>query len=259
MTQAVDLLTRLGVLVSISLTVSGQAAVRVVEVARAGLARVVGLPVQVAASVIGRARVMSTRFARLLTWLRWSLMTACQGAARVAIEAASAGMTQALAASRVGAMRILERTAAAGTPTRPFLRVCTGIVGMAVLVVAIVMLWPRQRPDNLLDRKPAELAVPAPVARTPAPGPVSAPQAAPAGVSRSETPRATMRPRPIDGQDEIPAPVRRADPTLAQRRTTASAPLPSTEATQNAEAPDPTAAIDWLLKGGSSRRHTQSP
>lgn len=267
-----------------SLMIACRGATRVaIEAARAGVARVVGLPirvrwplpllpmpsVQAAASLIRGVRSMSTRSIHLPIRLRSSSMIACRGAARAAIEAASAGVTQVLAsltrlrglvsisftgaigitrhARRIvvttsgGARSHLGARASALRQRKAAAWVGTGIVSLAVLVAAMVLLWPRQWPDNLMDRKPPELAVPAPAARTPAPVAISTPQAAPVGVSRPETPRATMRPRPTEV------------------RTTASAPLPSTEAAQNAEASDPAAAIDWLLKGGSSRQHSQSP
>ena len=251
-----------------SLVIVCQGATRVaIEAARAGVARA-------AASLIGRVHFMSTRLAPLLVWLRSSLMIACRGAARAAIEAARAGVTQVLASlTRLRVLGSISFTGAIGI-TRNIGRIVvttsgralshvgartsalrqrkaawvgTGIVSLAVLVAAMMLLWPRQWPDNLMD--PAELAVPAPVARTPAPVPVSARQAAPVGVSRPETARATMQQRPGEARDEILVPVRRPAP----------APLPSTEATQNGDASDPAAAIDWLLKGGSSRRHSQSP
>jgi hypothetical protein len=267
-----------------SLMIACRGATRVaIEAARAGVARVVGLPirvrwplpllpmpsVQAAASLIRGVRSMSTRSIHLPIRLRSSSMIACRGAARAAIEAASAGVTQVLAslarlrglvsisftgaigitrhARRIvvttsgGALSHLGARTSALRQRKAAAWVCTGIVSLAVLVAAMVLLWPRQWPDNLMDRKPPELAVPAPVGRTPAPVAISTPQAAPVGVSRPETPRATMRPRPTEV------------------RTTASAPLPSRGATQNAEASDPAAAIDWLLKGGSSRQHSQSP
>ncbi len=272
-----------------SLMIACRGATRVaIEAARAGVARIVDLPtrvrwplpllltrsVQAAASLIGRVHFMSTRLAHLLVWLRSSVMIACRGAARATIEAASAGVTQVLASlTRLRVLVSISFTGAIGI-TRHVGRIVvttsgralshlgartsalrqrkaawvgTGIVSLAVLGAAMMLLWPRQWPDNLMD--PAELAVPAPVARTPAPVPVSARQAAPAGVSRPETARGAMQQRPGEARDEILVPVRRPAP----------APLPSTEATQNGEASDPAAAIDWLLKGGSSRRHSQSP
>ena len=259
-------------------------AVRILA-ARAGVARVVGLPTRVrgllpplvapaaqaAASVIGHVRFMGPRGAHLLIRLR-------QGVARAALEATG----RVISAGRIGAARILDllmpaigrvwdvgrilvttsgraltllgaRTSA-WTRTRPLLRVSTGIVSLTVLVAAIVFLWPPRWPDRLVERKPAELLVTAPVTRTSAPVAVS-----PVGESRPETRRTTVRPRPPEAQAGIPAPFRRSDRALAQSRAPATGPMPSMEATQTAETSDPAAAIDWLLNGGSSRRPTQSP
>lgn len=278
-------LTRLHVRASISLTGSGQTAVRMIAAARAGVARVVGLPTRVrgllpplvapaaqaAASVIGHVRLVGRRVAHLLIRLH-------QGVARAAIEATG----RVISAGRIGAVRILDllkraigrvwdvgrilvttsgralallgaRTSA-WTRTRPLLRVSTGIVSLTVLVAAIVFLWPPRWPGRLVERKPAELLVTAPVTRTSAPVAVS-----PVGESRPETRRTTVRPRPPEAQAGIPAPFRSSDRALAQSRTPATGPMPSMEATQTEETSDPAAAIDWLLNGGGSRRPTQSP
>jgi hypothetical protein len=147
---------------------------------------------------------------------------------------------------------IWQRERAAGARTRRLLGVGTGIVSVAVLVAAIMLSWPPQGPHRLVDREPA-------LTRTSPPAPVSAPQPAPAEMSRPETPlgTVTVRRQPSGAQAEIPAPVRRSEPAPAQGR--APAPVPSSEGPQNSEASDPTAAIDWLLKGGSGRRHSESP
>ena len=87
-TRGLDLLRRLSVLVSISSTVSSQAAVRVGEVAR--------LSVRAAAHLIGRVRFVITRFAHLLIGLRSPVLIAFRGSARAAIEAAGAGVTRGL-------------------------------------------------------------------------------------------------------------------------------------------------------------------
>ena len=320
-------LTRLRVLLSLSLARSAQAAGRAVEAARAVTERAIGLlawvgsllptalarSARAAASLSGLARLGITRLADRLLWVRSSLMIAWLGVMRAAIRGAGAGLNGVLAqmtrlralisasgavpvaaagrltaASRAGATQTLDvlmraiaatrdagqivmttfgrvlsdlgarlsalppRTAAAWTRTRPLLRVCTGIVGLAVLVAATVSLWSPQWPHNLVFREPA-------LARTSAPAPVAAPAPAPVEVSRPETPRVVPRPRLSGAPAEIPAPVRRSDPAVVQSRAAASAPTPPTEATQNAEASDPTAAIDWLLKGGSGRRQPQSP
>lgn len=216
-TRGLDLLPRLSVLVSIFLSVSRQALVRV-------------------AWLVDR-----------FTQVRWRLPF--QGIARAATEAVRAGVTRG-----PDLLARLRQTKDAAWPTRPLLRVCTAIVSVAVLV-AVILLSAGERLSHDVrlpaDGKPT-------LAETSTPNPVSAPQPAPVGVSRPETPRAAM-PKPPETQTEIPAPLRRPDPAFAQRRATASAPVPSTETAQNAEASDPTAAIDWLLKGGSSRRRIENP
>lgn len=298
-------LTRLRVLRLISLTVSRQAAANVIESARVGLTRVVNL--------LTRVRGLLTRFAHLLTRacvsLSISFTVSVQAAERVIFARPVEAMrildplTRArrllplffrrsgqAAARAIGATWGVGRTvvttagaarsllAARMSPTfgaRPLLKVCTGIVSLAVPVVAMLFWWPRQWTDNLMgrfsagerlsrdvrrpvDRNPAELAAAAPLAKTSAPKPVSAPQPAPVEVSPPETARVAMRRKAPETQTEIPAPLRRPDPALAQSLATASAPMP-TEATQNAEASDASAAIDWLVKGGSSRRRVESP
>jgi hypothetical protein len=285
-TRGLDLLRQLHVLLSIALTRSGQVAVRVVEV----LAILFTLSVRAAAHLIGRVRFVITHFAHLLIGLRSSVLIAFRGSARAAIEAAGAGVTRGLdllprlsvlvsiflsgsrqALARVawvrwrlpfqGIARAATEAVRAGVTTkdaawtRPLLGVSTAIVPLAVLVAIILFsAGERLSPDARLpaDAEPT-------LAETSTPNPVSAPEPAPVGVSRPETPRMAMRPKPPETQTEIPAPLRRPDPAFAQRRVTASAPVPSTETAQNAEASDPTAAIDWLLKGGSSRRRIENP
>lgn len=220
-TGVLALLTRLGVLVSISFTVSVEAVGRMIAASGVGVMRILDLLIRAIGTTRDIGRIVVTTSGRAVSNL----------------------------GARTSALRPSK---AAWTRTRLLLRVSTGIVGLAVLVAAIVFLWPPQWPDNLVDRKPA-------LAGTSAPAPVSAPQPAPVEVSRPETPRVTVRPKPSEAQAEIPAPVRRAEPALARSRATDSTPMPPTEAAQNADASDPTAAIDWLLKGGSSRRHIQSP
>ncbi len=101
-------LPRVRVLLSISLTVSGQAAVRMIEASRVGVTWLVGLLtrvrsllpklfklfVWVAAIVIEGTGFVVTGFADLLARLRSSLTIAGQGVARAAIEAARAGVTR---------------------------------------------------------------------------------------------------------------------------------------------------------------------
>jgi len=297
-TRGLDLLRQLRVLLAISATVSSQAAVRVVETARLsvqaaahligrvrfvitrfahlligrrspvmltfqGSARAAieaaGAGVTRGLDLLRRLSVLASIFSSVsrqalervawfvdrFTQVRWRLPF--QGIARAATEAARAGVTR----GRDVLPRLWQTKDAAWT-TRPLLRVGTAIVSLAVLVAVILF--------SVGERLSQEVRLPADadptLAETSTPNPVSAP---PVGVSRPETPHVALRPRPPETQTEIPAPLRRPDPGFAQRRATASAPVPSTETAQNAEASDPTAAIDWLLKGGGSRRRIENP
>jgi hypothetical protein len=182
------------------------------------------------------------------TQVRWRLPF--QGIARAATEAVRAGVTRG-----PDLLARLRQTKDAAWTTRPLLRVCTAIVSLAVLVAVILFSAGERLSQDV--RLPAD-GEPT-LAETSTPNPVSAPEPAPVEGARPETPRVAIRPKPPETRTEIPAPFRRPDPALAQIRATASAPTPSTEAIQNAEASDSTAAIDWLLKGGSSRRRIENP
>jgi hypothetical protein len=293
-TRILGFLTRLGVLVSSSLTVSGRAIAAVSALLALVVRRLPTLFVpsaRAAAGLIGRARSGSARLPRLLIPLGSAVMIAGHGAARAASVAAGAvlglvsrsfGETigaagRGLTASRVGAMRTRDvifrvggrvpallapsaravghivGTIPAGARAHP--RICAGIASVAVLVAAILFLGPRQWPDNLvprlspgerllrdvrlpLDRKPVEPIAATPLVQVTPPRPAPGPQPVP--------PPRVVAPETYAA---IPAPARRAP---------APAPLPSTEAAPNADASDPAAAIDWLLKG-SGRRHAESP
>jgi hypothetical protein len=225
-----------------------------IEAAGAGVTRGLDLLprlsvlVSIFLSVSRQALAMVAWLVDRFTQVRWLLPF--QGIARAATEAVRAGVTRGL-----DLLARLRQTKDAAWTTRPLLRVCTAIVSLAVLVAVILFSAGERLSQDVrlpADGKPT-------LAETSTPTPVSAPEPAPVGVSRPETPRVAMRPKPPETQTEIPAPLRRPDPAFAQRRATASVPVPSTETAQNAEASDPTAAIDWLLKGGSSRRRIESP
>jgi hypothetical protein len=71
-------------------------------------------------------------------------------------------------------------------------------------------------------------------------------------------PVAGVQPAPVEASPPVPRPVR-VRPRSPEPAQAATALTPPTEATaQNADASDPTAAIDWLLQGGR-RRQTVSP
>lgn len=255
--RVLDVLARLRELLSIALTVSGQAAARVAEVVLAGLARGMGLTARVsgqlpglAASLLGQARFGIARCSHRLMGTCSSLMSELQSAARATTDALRAGMTGAFAlptrlmttgrALSVRAAHAFPLRAKQVTvrPARPALRVGIGIVSLAILVAAIVFsAGERFSPDV---RLPAALEPS--FAEISAPMPVSALPPAPVEVSRPEARPVSVRPR---------------SPEAARA---AAALTPSTEAAaQNADASDPTAAIDWLLQGGRGRRQTDKP
>ncbi len=254
-------LIRPRVLLSISLTRFGQAAVRVFEGARVGVTRVLDLLTRVRGLRSVLVKLSERAVANVIGTTRFSLTVFGQAAERVA-EVARAGVARVtdlltrarwlppvlFARSERVAVKAMGATGAVGRVVvtssrraRPLLKVCTGIVSLAILIAAVLASWPRQWPDNLMprlmprlmpspgerlsrdvrlpvDRKPAELAVAAPLVKTSTPKSVPAPQPA--------------------MQTEIPASLRAA---------------------RNAEASDSTAAIDWLLEGGSSRRGIENP
>ncbi len=273
--QLRGLLIRLRAPVGISVTASGQAAGRAVEAVRAAapvighagfaMTRVAYLALQAAARAateVGRAAMMAGRNSLL------SLRAGLSTSATVSRQAAG----RLIAASHAGVVRLrgpLAQVRALGSlfvvappaHVRPILKTCIGIAGFAILVGALLAAWPRPwRPGPVMAERevrrqvevtPVEPATaPSPV-QTAAPEAVSSPQRAPVVVSPPDTPRMAARPRPAEARAEIPAPVRRF--------ATSSAPSPSTDAVQSGDAADSTAAIDWLLKGGGSRRRIENP
>ena len=243
----------IGLRSSVLITFQGSARAAI-EAAGAGVTRGLDLLprlsvlVSIFSSVSRQALVRVAWLVDRFTQVRWLLPF--QGIARAATEAARAGVTRGL-----DLLPRLRQTKDAAWTTRSLLRVCTAIVSLAVLVAVILFSAGERLSQDVrlpADGKPT-------LAETSTLNPVSAPQPAPMEVSQPETPRASMRPKLPETQAEVPAPLRRPDPAFAQRRATASAPVPSTETAQNAEASDPTAAIDWLLKGGSSRRRIENP
>ena len=259
--RVLDVLARLRELLSIALTVSGQAAMRVVEVARAGAASIVTLSSRVgrqlpglfvvagraAATLIGHARFGIARVSRLLIGVCSSWMSAFPRAGRTTTEAARAGVTrvfelptQLIAAGRALSVRAAQASPpapkkATAWPVRPLLS--TGMVGLVILVAAIVL--------SAGERLSREVRLPVDLepsfAETSAPIPVAAAQ-----------------PAPVEASPPVPRPVR-VRPRSPEPAQAAAALKPPTEATaQNADAADPTAAIDWLLQGGR-RRRTESP
>jgi hypothetical protein len=262
--RILDVLARLRELLLISLTVSAQAAMRVIEVLRAGVARMIALSTRVnwqllglflrsgraAATLIGHAWFGIAPVSRRLIAICSPLMSAFPRAGRTTTKAARAGATRAfeLPTQLIAAGRALSVRAghaspptprkAAAWPVRPLLKVSTGMVGLLILVAAIVF----SAGERLSRDVRLPMGLEPSFAQTSTPIPVAAVQPAPVEAAPPE-------PRPVRVRPKSPEPARAA-----------AALTPPTDATaQNGDASDPTAAIDWLLQGGRGRRQTESP
>jgi hypothetical protein len=259
--RVLDVLARLRELSSIALTVSGQAAMRVVEVVRTGVARSMALSTRVSrqlpgllvvagragATLIGHARFGIARISGRLISFCSPWMSAFPRAGRTTTAAARAGVTRAfelptqlIAAGRALSVRAAQASPpgpkqATAWPVRPLLS--TGMVGLVILVAAIVLSAGERLSRDV--RLPVDLE----------------PSFAETSTS---IPVAGVQPAPVEASPPVPRPVR-VRPRSPEPAQAATALTPPTEATaQNADASDPTAAIDWLLQGGR-RRQTVSP
>jgi hypothetical protein len=157
--RVLDVLARLRGVLSISLTVSGQAAMRVVEVVRAGVARIMALSTRVSRQLPGLFVVAGRAAATLIGHVRFGIarvsgvcsswMSAFPRAGRTTTEAARAGVTRAfelptqlIAAGRTLSVRAAQASPAApkratAWPVRPLLSAGTGMVGLVILVAAL--------------------------------------------------------------------------------------------------------------------------
>jgi hypothetical protein len=169
------------------------------------------------------------------------------------------------------------------------LGLCTGIVCLAIFIVAALFMWP-EPPANFMFQSTLErLSQPHPQRTDPRPADrTAAPLAEPsirdisvlrAAPASQPTRRVTAPPKPLEARAAIPAPSRSRPPVTARElvsdpvpqrsdvtwsrgplRVPTPEPPPQKEA-QYAEAPDASAAIDWLLKSGreASRRSIEGP
>lgn len=156
--------------------------------------------------------------------------------------------------TRERGVRVLAHGRSFLTPETGFLlRVCAGIAGLGILAMALIFAWPRQWPDNHRPDKtssgPAAIvsttkppAEPETVEAVSAPPSVALPTAPP----MKEAARTTQRPSAPTPQPESAAPAHRQAPPLAREP---AAP----------DAPDPSAAIDWLLKGAGATSRRDGP
>ena len=115
---------RLRVLAAISVAVSAQAAGRVIDASRVEAARAAGL---------------FTRVRRLLP-------LPVSASERTAVKAIR--LWPRVAAAWTSGPRESSTRTSITSGTRALLRACTGIASRAIVVLAPVFLWPRQRPDN---------------------------------------------------------------------------------------------------------------
>jgi hypothetical protein len=151
-------------------------------------------------------------------------------------------------------VRVLARGRSFLTPETGFLlRVCAGIAGLGILAMALIFAWPRQWPDNHWPDKtstgpagivsttkpPAEPETVEAVSASPL---VALPTAPP----MKEAARTTPRPSAPTLQPESAAPAHRQTRPLAREAAAA-------------DAPDPSAAIDWLLKGAGATSRRDGP
>jgi hypothetical protein len=116
--------------------------------------------------------------------------------------------------------------------TRFLLRVCPGIATLGLLAMGVIFVSPRRSPDRMATPPPAVteasdvVAAPPPLLHPPAPS------------AEQTVTRTTGRPSPAP----------RPEPSMSARN-------PAREIVREGavpEAPDPSAAIDWLLKGAGA-------
>jgi hypothetical protein len=139
---------------------------------------------------------------------------------------------------------LLARARSFLTPETGFLlRVCAGIAGLGIVAMTLIFVWPRQGPDHqspdkTITRPSGRVSATPPRAETETPKAVSAPPS----VEKQEM-KKTARPPAAGLQPESAAPALGTTPAIAREHAAS-------------DGPDPSAAIDWLLKGvgGTSRR-----
>jgi hypothetical protein len=178
-----------------------------------------------------------------------SMMPSSGLLARLADRCRTAAATVILAARYTSerGVKVLARGRSFLTPETGFLlRVCAGIAVLGVLAMALIFAWPRQWPDKTSTGPAGIVSATKPRAEPETVEAVAAPPslARPIAPSAKEAVRTTKRP-PATPPPESAAPAHRQTPLVAQEP---AAP----------DAPDPSAAIDWLLKGAgaTSRRRT---
>lgn len=244
--------TRLGRLLAGIVAGAGRPLAHVPEAAAAVTTRLARLPVRDSArAAIEGARAGVTRALDVIVLLHGLLPVVwerCRKAAACAIvssRSAAGRFADLLTRTRESWTSTTRRAVQAGgqwtrvllTPdTRFLLRICAGIASLGILGLALIFVWPRQSPDKMTARPPA-------VAET--------------SEAVSAPPSIVRPPAPPEAQKVTKA-TRRSSPA-PQPEPFASARNPAREIVREGaapDAPDPSAAIDWLLKGadGTSRQ-----
>jgi len=178
---------------------------------------------------------------------------------------AAASITVAAGRASERGIGLLVRVARARsilTPETGFLlRVCAGIAGVGILALTLIFAWPRQwldspRPDRTSTR-PSDAPRPSnqgPTGSVAAVQPRAEPEAPEVVLAPPPVPRPTAPPEKREARKTTRLPSPGPPPESAAP---ARSPAPATEREQaRPDTPDPSAAIDWLLKGtgGTSRR-----
>jgi len=291
-------LTRTGASLSLSLYSAGRACATVGDASGRHATRLVGVLARSAersarplAQVPEATAAATARLAQQAAWLHAASTSRIRetahatiagardhaGRLRIVGRMASASVVERLTHARESFLSTTGRAWSVGRqwarryPTaaraRPLLGAGVGIAAIGILVTGAMFVWPRQWPDRSISRAPSSSLAPEGIPAAPAREPidlvsttrppaeaetvaaVAAPPPRPRAVTPPENQRVTTQhppsPRPAP---DIATSARAADPAVTRER-----PAP--------DAPDPSAAIDWLLRGagGTSRRDTERP
>jgi len=236
------------------------------EVARRGVTLALELLIRVRRTL----PILSTRFGRIAAHVvgarRSVIPRSLDALASFTVSRLATART--FGASRVGAIWMADRLASGisairhrrgitrgefltpgdrASGTLPLLAACVGIVSLAVLAVTIMS------PRSPADRMPADTTATSQPTKTSVSELISSP-VGPAAPFEPKASRVARRAKRVEA--EIPAPTRSGDPSVTGSAPTALAPISGAEGARSAEpsdAPDASAAIDWLLRGGPGR------
>jgi len=198
------------------------------------------------------------------------------GRLRIVGRMASARLVEGLTRARASVLSATAQAWSVGAQSvgrfpaarvRPLLGAGAGIAAVGILLTGAMFVWPHHWPDRSISRAPSRSLAPVEMPASPAREPivfvsttrppavaetveaVAAPPPRPRAVAPPESRRVTTPPPPSTRRTpDIATSARAADPVVTKER-----PAP--------DAPDPSAAIDWLLRGagGTSRRDIERP